>query len=57
MKREVWLAVVLFLGAMLLSSCAQKASEEIQFASSLDDALKTASVENRHVIAEFWSDG
>ena len=57
MKREVCLAAVLFLGAVLLSGCAKKAPEGIGFASSLEDALKTASVENRHIIAEFWSDG
>ena len=57
MRREVWLAAVLLLTGVLLSSCAEKAPEGIQFASSLEDALKTASVENKHIIAEFWSDG
>jgi hypothetical protein len=57
MKREVWLVTVLLLGAILLSSCGKKSPEGIQFASSLEDALKAASAENKHIIAEFWSDG
>jgi len=57
MKREVFLAAVLLLGAILLTSCVQKVPEGIQFASSLDDALKTAPGQNKHIIVEFWSDG
>jgi hypothetical protein len=57
MKKEVWLVAVLLLGAMLLTYCVQKVPEGIQFASSLDDALKTAPGQNKHIIAEFWSDG
>jgi len=56
MKKEVWLAAVLFLGAMLLSSCARKVSEEIQWASSLEEALRSAQDENRHIIADFYSE-
>ncbi|MFQ6002694.1 MAG: hypothetical protein ACE5KJ_03015 [Candidatus Zixiibacteriota bacterium] len=57
MKREVLLAVVLFWGTILLGSCAEEAPEGIRWASSLSDALKTAQEQNRHIIAEFWSDG
>jgi hypothetical protein len=57
MKREVLLGAVLFLGAILFSACAKKVPEEINWASSLDDALKTAHEQDRYIIAEFWSDG
>ncbi len=57
MKNKAGLAALLFLGAMLLSSCAKKAPEGIQFASSLEDALEIAPAQNKHIIAEFWSDG
>ena len=56
MKRIVLLAAVVFSGAILFSSCVQKVPEEIKWASSLDDALKTAQEQDRHIIAEFWSD-
>lgn len=57
MKREVLLVLVIFWGALLLSSCAQKVPEKIQWASSLDEALKTAQDQDKHIIADFWSDG
>lgn len=57
MKRKVLLAAVLFCGAILLSSCAKKVLEKIEWSSSLDDALKTAQEQDKHIIAEFWSDG
>jgi thioredoxin-related protein len=56
MKRKVLLAVVLFWGAILLSSCAKKVPEGIQWASSLEDALKSAQKEDRHIIADFYSE-
>ncbi len=49
--------LVMFVGLILWSSCGQKAPTQIQWASSLDDALQTASTENHPVVAEFWSDG
>jgi hypothetical protein len=57
MKRKVLLAALMYLGAILFSSCVQKVPEGIKWASSLDDALKTAPGQNKHIIAEFWSDG
>ena len=56
MKRKVLLAVVLFWGAILLSSCAKKAPEKIKWASSLEGALKSAQREDRHIIADFYSE-
>jgi thiol:disulfide interchange protein DsbD len=56
MKRKVLLAAVLFWGAILLSSCAKKVPEGIQWASSLEDALKSAQKEDRHIIADFYSE-
>jgi thioredoxin-related protein len=56
MKRKVLLAAVLFWGAILLSSCVQRVPEGIEWASSLGNALKTAQEQDRHIIAEFWSD-
>jgi thioredoxin-related protein len=56
MKRKVLLAAVLFWGAILLNSCAKKVPEGIQWASSLEDALKSAQKEDRHIIADFYSE-
>ncbi len=56
MKREVILTAVLFWAAILLGSCAQKAPEGIQWASSLEEALKSAQEKNRYVIADFYSE-
>jgi hypothetical protein len=49
--------LVMFVGLIVWISCGQKAPTQIQWASSLDDALQTASTENHPVVAEFWSDG
>jgi hypothetical protein len=57
MKRKVLLVAVIFWGAILLSSCVQKVPEKIEWASSLDQALKTAQERDKYIIAEFWSDG
>jgi hypothetical protein len=57
MKGKILLVAVLFGGAILLSSCVQKVPEGIEWFSSLDDALQTAQEQNKHIIAEFWSDG
>ena len=57
MKRKVLLIVVLSLGAILFSSCVKKAPDQIEWASSLEDALKTAQDQDKYIIAEFWMDG
>jgi len=57
MKREALVIAVLFLGAILFSSCTQEVPEGIEWASSLDDALKTAQDQGKYIIADFWSDG
>jgi hypothetical protein len=57
MEKKVLLAVVLLGVAILLSFCAKEVPQEITWASSLDDALTTAQEQNKHIIAEFWSDG
>jgi hypothetical protein len=57
MKGKVLLVAVLFWAAILLSSCAQKVPEGIEWSPSLTDALQTAQIQNKHIIAEFWSDG
>jgi thioredoxin-related protein len=48
--------MVLFLGLVVLSSCVKQAPPEIKWASSLEDAFKTASEKDQPIIAEFWSD-
>lgn len=57
MKRKVLLVVALSLGAILLSSCVKKVPDKIEWASSLEDALKTAQDQDKYIIAEFWMDG
>jgi hypothetical protein len=57
MKRKVLLVVVLCWGAIFLSSCVKKPPEKIEWASSLEDALKTAQDQDKYIIAEFWMDG
>jgi hypothetical protein len=54
--KALWVAI-LFLGAFLLSSCVKKMPEKIEWAPSLEDALKIAQDQDKHIIAEFWSDG
>lgn len=56
MKRKVLLIVVLSLGAILFSFCVKKAPDKIEWASSLEDALKTAQDQDKYIIAEFWMD-
>ncbi len=56
MRKEVWLAAVLFWAVVLFASCAEKAPEGIQWAASLDEALRTAQEQEKHVIADFWSE-
>ncbi len=48
--------VVLFLGFMILSSCAKQAPDEISWASSLENAFQIASEKDQPVIVEFWSE-
>jgi outer membrane protein assembly factor BamD (BamD/ComL family) len=57
MKKEVWLVTVLFWAVVLFASCAEKAPEGIQWAVSLDEALRLAQEQEKHVIADFWSEG
>lgn len=49
--------IVLFLGLMILSSCAKQAPDEISWASSLEDAFQFALERDQPLVAEFWSDG
>jgi hypothetical protein len=64
MKREVLhefcvlrLVAVLCLGAILLSFCVKKVPDKIEWAPSMEDALKIAQKQNKHIIADFWKDG
>lgn len=57
MRYTIFGIMVLFLGLVVLSSCAQKATSEIEWASSLEEAFQLASENDQPIIAEFWSDG
>jgi len=57
MRHAVQMGIVMFLGFVVLSSCAEQAPPEIKWASSLEDAFQLASEKNQPIIAEFWSDG
>lgn len=57
MRQAVLTGMVLLLGLVLLSSCAKEAPQEIEWASSLDDAFGLAAERNQPIVAEFWSDG
>lgn len=54
--KALW-GVILFLGVLLLSSCVKKMPEKIEWSPSLEDALKIAQDQDKHIIADFWSDG
>jgi hypothetical protein len=49
--------VMFFLGLVILFSCTQKLPQKIEWAVSLEDALKIASEKDKPIIAEFWMDG
>jgi tetratricopeptide (TPR) repeat protein len=57
MKYIIWRGLIMSLGLVILNSCAKQAPPEIKWASSLDEALTTASEKNKPLIADFWSDG
>jgi hypothetical protein len=57
MKHAVVTGIVLFLGLLFLSFCAKEAPQQIEWASSLDEAVQLAAEQNRPLIAVFWSDG
>ena len=57
MGRKAQWGIILFLGAFLLSSCVKKIPEKIEWATSLEDALKVAQDQDKPIIADFWSDG
>ncbi len=50
-------AAVVLLGLLILSSCGEKAPTEINWASSLEEALQLAPEKNQFIVAEFWRDG
>ena len=56
MRYTVFEIMVLFLGLVVLSSCTQKATSEIEWASSLEEAFQLASENDQPIIAEFWSE-
>ena len=57
MRRKALWGAILFLGALLLSSCVKKMPEKIEWSPSLEDALKIAQDQDKNIIADFWSDG
>ncbi len=57
MRHAVVTGMVVFLGLLFLSFCAKEAPEQIEWASSLDEAIQLAAEQNQPLIAEFWSDG
>jgi hypothetical protein len=57
MRYVISLGIVLFFGLMIFSSCPKKAPQKIEWAVSLEDALKIASEKDKPIIAEFWMDG
>ena len=57
MKTTIRAGMILLLGLLILSFCAKKAPNKIEWAISLEDALKIASEKDKPIIAEFWSDG
>ncbi len=57
MKKIILAGVVLILGFVILNSCTRKAPVKIEWAASLQDALKIASEKDKPIIADFWSDG
>lgn len=57
MKKMLPVIAVLLLGLVVWSTCAKKAPTKIEWAASLEDALKVAPGKNEPVVAEFWSEG
>jgi len=57
MRHAIGVGLVLLLGMAILVSCSKKAPNKIEWAVSLEDALKIASEKDKPIIAEFWSDG
>jgi hypothetical protein len=57
MKKILPVIAVMILGLVIWSNCAKKVLTQIEWAASLDDALKTAGEKNEPVVAEFWSEG
>jgi ABC-type Na+ efflux pump permease subunit len=57
MKKMLPVIAVLLLGLVVWSTCTKKMPVKIEWAASLDDALKTAGEKNEPVVAEFWSEG
>jgi ABC-type Na+ efflux pump permease subunit len=57
MKKILPVIAVLLLGLVVWSTCAKKAPTKIEWAVSLEDALKMAAEKNTPVIADFWSEG
>lgn len=53
---NAWVAMF-FVGLLILFSCTQKLPQKIEWAASIEDALKIASEKDKHIIAEFWMDG
>jgi hypothetical protein len=49
------LAVVLVL--LVLSSCSQKTTTKIEWATSLEEAFQLAAEKNQPIVADFWRDG
>ncbi len=56
MRYAVRCGIALFLGLVVLSSCAQQIPPEIEWAASLKEAFQLASEKNQPIIVEFWSD-
>ena len=57
MKKVILAGVMLILGFVMFGSCARKAPIKIEWAASLEEALKIASEKDKPIIADFWSDG
>jgi predicted small lipoprotein YifL len=57
MKKIILSVMILLLVFVVLNSCTKKVPVKIQWAASLEDALKMASEKDKPIIADFWSDG
>ena len=53
---NTWM-VMFFVVLVILFSCTQKLPQRIEWAVSLEDAIKMASEKDKPIIAEFWMDG
>jgi len=49
--------MILLLVFTVLNSCTKKVPVKIQWAASLENALKMASEKDKPIIADFWSEG